>query len=294
MGLQEVGFSRPHWFRPHAGSIGIVLPDIDTVTALIHQVSQQIIMPRFRALSAADVRAKASDGDLEDIVTVADQEAESALSAGLRAVRDVPVVGEEATAADASLVTLLDDDGPRWVVDPLDGTKNFAAGDTGFGVMVAYVERRAVRASWIHLPARQETFVAEDGAGARLNGAPLRVTAPASDAVVRGSVFVRFMPADSREQFVARLTPHIEPAPSSGAAAVEYTDVLRGRKDVVVYYRLLPWDHGAPALILRESGGAVVHLNGEPYTIASKNQVTVVARNADVACRVRGWAGANA
>lgn len=266
-------------------------PDIDTITRLIQQVSQQIIMPRFRTLRAGDVSAKASEGDLEDIVTIADQEAEAALTDGLRAALDVPVIGEEATAADASLVTLLDDDGARWVVDPLDGTKNFAAGDTGFGVMVAYVERRAVRAAWVHLPARQETFVAVDGAGARLNGAPLSVAAEDTSGPLRGSVFVRFMPPPAREAFVARLTPHVEPATSSGAAAVEYTDVLRGRKDVVVYYRLLPWDHGAPALILREAGGAVEHLNGEPYTIASKNQVTILARSAGMAARVREWAG---
>lgn len=266
-------------------------PDIDTVTRLIQQVSQQIIMPRFRTLRAADVSSKASEGDLEDIVTIADQEAEAALTDGLRAVLDVPVIGEEATAANASLVALLEDDGPRWVVDPLDGTKNFAAGDTGFGVMVAYVEERTVRAAWVHLPARQETFVAADGAGARLNGTPLTVAADTSGPV-RGSVFVRFMPPQAREAFVTRVTSHVTPAASSGAAAVEYTDVLRGRKDVVVYYRLLPWDHGAPALILREAGGAVEHLNGAAYTIASKNQVTIVARSADIAARVRGWAGA--
>jgi fructose-1,6-bisphosphatase/inositol monophosphatase family enzyme len=268
-----------------------VPPDIDAVTRLIHQVSQHIIMPRFRTLREADVTSKASEGDLEDIVTVADQEAEAVLTEGLRAVLDVPVIGEEATAADASLVGLLDDEGPRWVVDPLDGTKNFAAGNTGFGVMVAYVERRTVRAAWVHLPARQETFVAEDGAGARLNGAPLSVAASEPDAL-RGSVFVRFMPPAEREAFVARVTPHVQPAASSGAAAVEYTDVLRGRKDLVVYYRLLPWDHGAPALILREAGGAVEHLSGHPYTIASKSQVTILARSAEIAARVRAWAGA--
>lgn len=266
-------------------------PDIDGVTHLIAQVSQQIIMPRFRSLSAADVRAKASVGDLEDIVTIADQEAETALTSGLRALLDAPVIGEEATAANPELLHLLDDDGPRWVVDPLDGTKNFAAGDDGFGVMVSFVEQREVRAAWVHLPARRETFVAERGAGAQLNGGRLSAldTSPAERP--RASVFVRFMPAEARERFVSRVSPHVEAVNASGAAAVEYTDVLRGRKDLVVYFRLLPWDHGAPALILEEAGGAVRHLDGAPYTITSTNQVTILARTASLTRRVREWAG---
>mgnify|MGYP000620828935 CR=1 FL=1 len=83
----------------------------------------------------------------------------------------------------------------------------------------------------------------------------------------------------------------VENACASGAAAVEYTDVLRGRKDFVIYYRLLPWDHGTPALILTEAGGMVVHMDGAPYTIASPNQVTVVARSGPVQAQVRACLG---
>lgn len=286
--------SRARLASLHTGSIGTVPLRIETdaVTRLIQHVSQQCIMPRFRSLAQADISAKATDGDIEDIVTVADEEAEAALTQGLRALLDVPVIGEEAAAADASRLRLLDDEGARWVVDPLDGTKNFAAGNDGFGVMVSFVERRAVRAAWVHLPARCETFVAEQGGGAQLNGAALRVPDTAPAARPRASLFVRFMPADTREVFVAHVSPYLESTAACGAAAVEYTDVLRGRKDLVVYFRLLPWDHGAPALVLQEAGGVVTHLDGAPYTIASKNQVTILARTPDLAARVRAWAGA--
>lgn len=269
----------------------MLAPDLDAVTRLIHQVSDDIIVPRFRALGDGDVRAKVSAGDLDDIVTIADQEAETVLTNGLRALLDAPVVGEEAAAADASILTRLQGDGPVWIVDPLDGTKNFAAGNDGFGVMVSLAQRQQVRAAWIHLPVRSETFVAESGGGAWFNGARVRV--PDTSVPVRptGSTFVRFMDAAERALFTARLDGRYEPVAASGAAAVEYTDVLRGRKDFVIYYRLLPWDHGTPALILTEAGGMVVHMDGAPYTIASPNQVTVVARSGPVQAQVRACLG---
>ena len=70
-------------------------------------------------------------------------------------------------------------------------------------------------------------------------------------------------------------------------SAIEYTDILQGRQEFTTYYRLLPWDHAAPALLLTEGGGVVEHLTGETYTVRSANQVTVAARNRDVSNAVR-------
>jgi fructose-1,6-bisphosphatase/inositol monophosphatase family enzyme len=75
----------------------------------------------------------------------------------------------------------------------------------------------------------------------------------------------------------------------SGCAAVEYTDILQGKNEFVVYYRLLPWDHAAPALLLTEAGGRVTHIDGSPYGVRAKNQLTVVARSDAVADQVRAW-----
>ena len=66
-------------------------------------------------------------------------------------------------------------------------------------------------------------------------------------------------------------------------------EVLRGRKDFKVHYRLLPWDHGAPALILSEAGGASEHLNGAPSTVRSPDQLTIVATSPRMAKEVRAW-----
>src|SRR5690606_32414064 len=125
----------------------------------------------------------------------------------------------------------------------------------------------------ILLPARGEMFVAETGSGVRLNGRPVRVPARPAVPPLAGSVFTRYMPAGVRAA-VEGWTDALERLPDSHCAAVEYTDTLKGQKDLLIYYRLLPWDHAAPALILTEAGGAVRHLDGTPYTVRSPNQVT--------------------
>lgn len=102
-------------------------------------------------------------------------------------------------------------------------------------------------------------------------------------------MFVRFMPDALRARVRAAASGHYDEAPHAGAAAVEYTDILRGRKDFAVYYRLHAWDHGAPALILTEGGGCVEHLDGTPYSVRSPNQITIVAHTPQVAEEVRSW-----
>ncbi len=265
-------------------------PDIDAVSRVIQEVAHDVIVPRFRALQADDIIHKETAGYADDLVTVADREAEARLTlALLELMPSAQVLGEESAHADAGQLALVDADGPLWIVDPLDGTHNFAGGLDGFGVMVGFALGGVVRAAWIYLPIRRELFVAESGCGAWLNGDRIRVPNDMKGELPRGTYLSRFMPAHLREAVTRALEPRITPASLAGAAAVEYTDVLRGRREFVAYYRLLPWDHGAPALILSEGGGAVEHLDGRPYTLRSAHQVTLVARDAELAARLRGW-----
>ncbi len=264
-------------------------PPVDLVTGLVERVGREVILPKFNALTAREVEHKVTEWERDDLVTVVDRAAEERLSQGLQAlVPGVPVLGEEAASTTPALLDLLQGDGPVWVVDPLDGTRNFAAGDDGFGVMVSWVVAGVVRASWVHLPRRGDTFVAVTGAGVRLNGTPVRVP-KGTPARYRGMFSVRFLPDAVRERVHAQTHGRFEPVRASGAAAVAYTDVLLGRLEFVAYYRLLPWDHGAPSLVITEGGGVVEHADGRPYSIRSPNQVTIVAGSADVAREVRRW-----
>ena len=265
-------------------------PDIDAVTRIIEEVAHEVIVPRYRALRTGEIIHKNTAGYADDLVTVADREAETRLTASLLELMPAAqVLGEESAHADAGRLALVESEGPLWIVDPLDGTHNFAGGLDGFGVMVGFALRGVVRAAWIYLPIRHELFVAETGCGAWFNGERIRVPGRGEGELPRGTYLSRFMPAKLRDAVTRALEPRITPASLAGAAAVEYTDVLRGRREFVAYYRLLPWDHGAPALILTEGGGAVEHLDGRPYTLRSEHQLTLVTRDAELAARLRGW-----
>jgi fructose-1,6-bisphosphatase/inositol monophosphatase family enzyme len=262
-------------------------PDIDAVTALVQSISRAVILPRFRNLRSDQIERKVSTTSHEDLVTVADREAERCLVDALLAMTPgAAVIGEEGTYADPQLLDRLANDGAIWVIDPIDGTRNFCAGDDRFGVMVSWVVDGITRAAWVHLPARELTFVAERGGGTFCNGARLTIPA-ATPAVPRGRVHTGYMPAPLGAAVTEAMAGQYTPQPDAWCAAIEYTDVVTAERDFAVYYRLLPWDHAAPALIVTEAGGCVEHLDGSAYTLRSAHQVTVVARDAAIALQIR-------
>jgi fructose-1,6-bisphosphatase/inositol monophosphatase family enzyme len=263
---------------------------VDAVTRLVKQASRELVLPRFRQLQAGDIERKTSADDVADLVTVVDREVETRLTEGLLTlVPEAVVVGEEATHLDPQRLAAIETDRSVWLVDPIDGTRNFARGDDRFGIMVSFVTAGVTRLAWVLLPATDRMFVAEEGGGVWLNG--VRVEAPRLqlDADLRGSMLSRFMPLEVQQRIEMRTEGRYRRAPPSGCAAFEYTTILTGASDFVVYYRLLPWDHAAPALILTEAGGRVEHVSGRPYSVRSADQLTVVARTEEVSRRVREW-----
>jgi fructose-1,6-bisphosphatase/inositol monophosphatase family enzyme len=184
---------------------------------------------------------------------------------------------------------LLESDQPLWVIDPIDGTKNFAAGNDGFGIMLAWVVPGRAEAAWIVLPARKQVFIAEAGSGAFLNGTRIQAPSGPLGKPARGIVMAQHMPEAVSKAVVEATRGRFWPVRPAGCAAVEYTDIIQGRNEFVIYYRLLPWDHAAPALLLTEAGGCVTHVDGSPYSVRAKNQLTVVARSDAVADQVRAW-----
>ncbi len=249
---------------------------IDDVSVLIAEVADELIVPRWRALDDADIREK-QPGDL---VTVADVEAEHALTPRLAAL--VPgsvVIGEEAVAADPTLLDGAGDLTDLWVVDPVDGTYNFTEGSPDFGVMVAQIRRGEVVRGWIHLPIHGETLVAELGGGASTNGTALRLGDGATDAgTISGAVKTRYLPDDVRPLVEAGI-PRIGPLdPSTLCSAVEYRRVAHGEMDYVFYWQTNPWDHAPGSLIVAEAGGRSCRLDGQPYRVGDDHTGLLVAR----------------
>ena len=256
------------------------------VSAIVRHTADHEVLPMFRKLRPEDILAKDTPGDPDDIVTITDNAAERLLIDQLGDIVPGAVfIGEEAASADATLVGSLARPAPAWVIDPIDGTKNFARGNPNFGVMLALVQEGMTRASWIAMPALNMFIFAAAGEGTLLDDAPVDMT-PRNPDRLRGSVHSRLMPAEVSVRVQQRLEGRYDALPSTGAAATEYAGILRGDKDFVIYYRLLPWDHAAGALAVTEAGGAAIHLDGRPYSPLSADQVTVFAATPKIASAI--------
>ncbi len=230
--------------------------DPDRVAAIIRGVAEEEILPRFQRLAAHEVREK-SPGSL---VTVADTESELALQAALTALLPGSVVlGEEAAAEDPGVFDYLLGDDPVWVIDPVDGTINFAKSVPRFAVIVALVASGEVRAGWIHDPVRHATVMAEAGSGAWLSeqgGDRRRLERQSMPPVeaARGAIAGR-LPNRGRALDILTRSGRTGALHRVTSAAHEYLDLVEGRVDYAAFGRVLPWDHAAGVLIHREAGG---------------------------------------
>ncbi len=257
---------------------------------LVRAAARAEIMPRFRNLAAGDVLAKS--GPL-DLVTVADEAAEAMLATGFgRLFPGCAVVGEEAATRDPALLGLLRASPLCFVVDPIDGTSNFAAGLPLFGVIVAVVEHGVTTGAVIHDPVGDDTAVALAGRGAwteRPDGSrtALRVAGAASVSTMSGSVAYRFMPEPRRSRVCARL-PAVAASWDYRCAAHQYRLMAGGHCHYSVYNRLLPWDHAAGVLLHREAGGYSARLDGSAYMPAETEGGLICAPDPE------GWAALRA
>lgn len=259
---------------------------MSTVAALMREAAETAILPRYRRLAADEVREKAPG----DLVTVADADAERILQAALTGL--VPgsvVVGEESVAADPALLDRVGDPGPVWLVDPLDGTANFAAGDGPFAVMVALLRDGTTRAAWILDLTADRLVTAESGAGAYLDGRRLTASTAAPPVhALRGAVSGRFLPPRLRAEILARAGVLAEVLPGHGCAGREYPDVVTGVQHFSLFWRGLPWDHAPGALIAQEAGAVVRGFDGTPYRPTDRRSGLLAAVNEAVWADVHG------
>ncbi|MET9396834.1 inositol monophosphatase family protein [Kitasatospora sp. NPDC002965] len=235
---------------------------MDKVAEILVEASAEVVEPRFRALAAGEVMEKAPG----EVVTVADREAEVIIARRLRELLPLPVVGEEAVAADPALALALHSEPAAWLVDPVDGTSNFIAGRPEYAVMVSLVRDGRTVAAWIWQPATATSYTAELGAGAWRDGHRLtRAPAAADPAKWRGSVKSRFLDPDRRRTVEANTIAFGEITAGRHAAGIEYPDIADGALDFILYWRTLPWDHAPGSLLVSEAGGVSARLDGSPY-----------------------------
>ena len=241
---------------------------VGDVAALLRDACIAEVMPRFRRLSFGEVRTKS--GPL-DLVTDADEAAERRITAGLGAMfPGCVVVGEEACSADPSLMDRLADAELAFVVDPVDGTSNFAAGLPLFGCMAAAFRRGEVIAAWIHDPLGDDTAIALRGEGAWIErpdgvrATALRVAAPAPVSEMVGAISWTYIPGELRRQVAGRM-PRLATAVHFRCSAHEYRLVAGGHLHMIFYQRLMPWDHAPGWLLHAEAGGHAARFDGGAY-----------------------------
>jgi fructose-1,6-bisphosphatase/inositol monophosphatase family enzyme len=235
------------------------MPDLDRIARIIRETAAIEIVPRFRMLAAGDIREKRPG----DLVTIADLEAERRLMRELEAAMPGSVaLGEESVAADPTRLELLAGTAPVWVIDPVDGTGNFAKGVARFAVIVAHVAGGVTQAGWIYDPTSDAMVVAQRGGGAWCDGKRCRVAAETGPLV--GSAYGR-TPAGIRAAIALADSGRVDAVNNRGCSGLEYMEVARGVSHFTLHSRSLVWDHAAGMLIIDEAGGVARFLDGSAY-----------------------------
>lgn len=233
-----------------------------SVEVLMRDASERAIQPRYQKLAADQISDKAAD----DVVTIADTEAEAILTEGLaRILPEATIVGEEAYFADPSLQDRLGD-ALCWIVDPLDGTNNFAVGKPPFGVLVALAQNGETVGGWIldvlsgrfcHAGLGQGAFVDGERITARTSGQEKPIAA----------ISVVFADPARRAGLLQEIAPHYTCVDIPRCAAEQWPRLALGINDISIFERTYAWDHAAGVLLLGEAGGKAARPDGRAFRV---------------------------
>jgi fructose-1,6-bisphosphatase/inositol monophosphatase family enzyme len=240
--------------------------DMLGIARIVREVAADEILPRWRNLAADEVQTKSRAGDL---VTVADHAAEAALSRRFgAALPGSRVVGEEAVAADPEVLHHFRDADPVWVIDPIDGTRNFTQGGSTFDVMVALVVGGEPVAGWIYAPAEDTLYLGETGSGAALHdasgmrpiAAPEGLSLSECEGILGAGAFTsrgRRDPEAVRHQFRGYSRPT--------CAGHNYGRILSGESQFLINFSTHPWDHLPGLAISMAAGFRAARHDGAPF-----------------------------
>ena len=240
---------------------------IDSVSRVVRECAEREILPRYRSVTAY----RKHDGSL---LTEADLAAQHALVRGLSGLIEYPVLGEEMHGEEQRRV--WEAGGRFWCIDPIDGTSNFSNGIPYFAVSVALMEHDRPLLGCIYDPIADELFCAARGAGAWLNGRPLR--RQIGSRTLAGSV----AEIDLRKEKTAlreaiKRQPPYARRKTSGSSALSWCHLAAGRVDLVLHAGQMLWDYSAGALILAEAGGRLATLDSDDFWSGPVWQRPVIA-----------------
>jgi myo-inositol-1(or 4)-monophosphatase len=239
-----------------------VKSDIEQVAMRAARAAGKIHLKR---LSRITVNRKSNSIDL---VTEADRESEAAVIEIIhRSFPTHAILAEESGAS-----THQSDH--RWIIDPLDGTTNFAHGYPQFCVSIAYEMRGRVQLGVVFDALKKECWVAQRGKGAQLNGKPIRVSTTPN---LGASLLCTGFPYDRRERrrfylsFWEEFMTRVQGVRRTGSAALDLVYVASGRIDGFWEFGLKAWDVAAGALIVEEARGRVTNMDGSTLDMDAAN-----------------------
>jgi myo-inositol-1(or 4)-monophosphatase len=250
-----------------------------------------------RAGHVGAVRTKSSASDLVTEVDIASgvavARAIAAHSPNARFVIEEPEVYAQAGVDEGAL-----SDAEVWVVDPLDGTTSYVHGFPAYSVSVALLRGGRPVVGAVYNAATREMTSAVDGAGATLDGTPIRcstATTVAEALLITGFPYDRTATLDRQLAVFTRLLRTVHGVRRDGSAAIDCCHVAAGRADGFWEFALKPWDTAAGVVILREAGAIVTDMAGAPWTPATADHVAAgqslhpVLLEAIAAATAEGW-----
>ncbi|MWD27971.1 inositol monophosphatase [Aquicoccus sp. SCR17] len=253
--------------------------DEAALIAIVREVAAAEIMPRFQRLESGQVDEKSGPHDL---VTEADLAAEKAITTAIRArFPEALIVGEEAVAADPALRHRIAEAELAFIIDPVDGTWNFAHGLPLFGVILAATRFGQPIFGLLHDPVMDDWITAGEESPARMVHADGReraiaVSGGATAATASGFMHFNLLP-QAHQQAMAPLYAGIGRIYSLRCSCHEYRVLARGAADFCFSGTLNPWDHLAGAFITRRAGGVARMLDGRDYDAAVTEGFLLVA-----------------
>ncbi len=234
--------------------------DAEAVLRACAEAAREILLESFGTAVVSDVKGRGN------VVTEVDFRVEQALKERiLDEFPDHAILGEEESATARS-------DGWMWVIDPIDGTKNFSRGIPHFSSTIALCHNGEPQAGFTLQPMTNELFFARKGHGTTLNGRPARASEVTT---IRESVVGVDLGYDNdrgkRQLGLAYdLWPGLESIRINGSAALGFSYVACGRWDLYLHANLQPWDSAAGLLQVREAGAVVTDRDGAPATLWSE------------------------
>lgn len=239
------------------------------IVEVLRSTSREEILPFFRCLSQDEIFAKSH---ADDLVTVADRAAEARLTDAFHQLfPDALIVGEEAVAADPAILDDLPEADLAVIIDPVDGTWNFAHGLATFGVIIGICRKGVPVAGYLYDPCLDDCVYAEAGEGAwylRKN-TPRALRPYMGSGEIKGTLCNLWGFPEGARANIANILGEQGRIHSVGSSCQEYRSVALGSFSTILSNHSAPWDHLAGAVVLQELGGGLLDLEGAPYKVGA-------------------------